>query len=118
MRRFAFLLVETIALPSVGLIFSNVSELLVKGITELSYRECTLKVNEMTGQSISAMGGLERDTGVGRKGLRGGASACGGPQEGGHTGRKGSSGFIRGSGPVRAFGEGRCSRIVKGKRVS
>ena len=32
------------------------AELLVKGITELSYRECATKVSEMTGQTISAMG--------------------------------------------------------------
>ena len=32
------------------------AELLVKGITELSYRECASKVSEMTGQAISAMG--------------------------------------------------------------
>ena len=32
------------------------AELLVKGITELSYRECTLQVSEMTRQTINAMG--------------------------------------------------------------
>lgn len=32
------------------------AELLVKGITELSYRECARQVSEMTGQTISAMG--------------------------------------------------------------
>lgn len=32
------------------------AELLVKGITELSYRECAKKVSGMTGQTISAMG--------------------------------------------------------------
>lgn len=32
------------------------AELPVKGITELSYRECAAKVSEMTGQTISAMG--------------------------------------------------------------
>ena len=32
------------------------ADLLVKGITELSYRECARQVSEMTGQTISAMG--------------------------------------------------------------
>lgn len=32
------------------------AELLVKGITEPSYRECASQVSEMTGQNISAMG--------------------------------------------------------------
>ena len=32
------------------------AELLVSGITEMSYRECAAKVSQMTGQSISAMG--------------------------------------------------------------
>lgn len=32
------------------------AELLVKGITQMSYRECAAKVSEMTGQAISAMG--------------------------------------------------------------
>ena len=31
------------------------AELLVKGITVLSYRECVRQVSEMTGQTISAM---------------------------------------------------------------
>ena len=39
-----------------GLISTNMEELQVKGITELSYRECAAKVSEMTGQTISAMG--------------------------------------------------------------
>lgn len=56
LRHYAYLLDETLQLPSVGLISSNMAELLVKGITELSYRECAAKVSEMTGQSISAMG--------------------------------------------------------------
>ncbi|HIW81646.1 MAG TPA: ISLre2 family transposase [Candidatus Acetatifactor stercoripullorum] len=55
-RRFVYLLDETLDLDHVGLISTNLSELLVKGITELSYRECALQVSEMTGQTISAMG--------------------------------------------------------------
>lgn len=55
-RRFVYLLDETLELANVGLISSNMAELLVKGITELSYRECAAKVSEMTGQTISAMG--------------------------------------------------------------
>lgn len=55
-RRFVYLLDETLDLDHVGLISTNLSELLVKGITELSYRECALQVSEKTGQTISAMG--------------------------------------------------------------
>lgn len=55
-RRFVYLLDETLELSNVGLISTNMAELLVKGITELSYRECASKVSEMTGQTISAMG--------------------------------------------------------------
>ena len=55
-RRFVYLLDETLELANVGLISSNMAELLVKGITELSYRECAAKVSEMTGQTISTMG--------------------------------------------------------------
>ena len=55
-RRFVYLLDETLELTNVGLISTNMAELLVKGITELSYRECASKVSEMTGQTISAMG--------------------------------------------------------------
>ena len=55
-RRFVYLLDETLELANVGLISSNMAELLVKGTTELSYRECAAKVSEMTGQTISAMG--------------------------------------------------------------
>ena len=53
---FAYLLDETLELDHVGLISTNMAELLVKGITELSYRECASQVSEMTGQTISAMG--------------------------------------------------------------
>lgn len=55
-RRFVYLLDETLQLENVGLVSANMAELLVKGITELSYRECAAKVSEMTGQGISAMG--------------------------------------------------------------
>lgn len=55
-KRFVYLLDETLELDHVGLISTNMAELLVKGITELSYRECATKVSEMTGQTISAMG--------------------------------------------------------------
>lgn len=55
-RHYVYLLDETLQLGSVGLISTNMAELLVKGITELSYRECAAKVSDMTGQSISAMG--------------------------------------------------------------
>ena len=55
-KRFAYLLDETLELDHVGLISTNMAELLVKGITELSYRECASQVSEMTGQTISAMG--------------------------------------------------------------
>lgn len=55
-RRFVYLLDETLQLENVGLVSTNMAELLVKGITELSYRACAAKASEMTGQSISAMG--------------------------------------------------------------
>lgn len=55
-KHYVYLLDETLELNRVGLISTNMSELLVKTITELSYRECAAKVSEMTGQSISAMG--------------------------------------------------------------
>lgn len=56
LKRFVYLLDETLELANVGLISTNMAELLVKGITELSYRECAAKIGEMTGQAISAMG--------------------------------------------------------------
>ena len=55
-RHYVYLLDETLQLDNIGLISTNMAELLVKGITELSYRECAAKVSEMTGQTISAMG--------------------------------------------------------------
>lgn len=55
-RHFVYLLDETLELNHVGLISTNLAELLVKGITEMSYRACAEKISEMTGQSISAMG--------------------------------------------------------------
>lgn len=56
LRHYVYLLDESLELESVGLISTNMAELLVKGVTELSYRECASKVSEMTGQGISAMG--------------------------------------------------------------
>lgn len=53
---FVYLLDESLQLEHIGLISTNMAELLVKGITELSYHECAEKVSEMTGQTISAMG--------------------------------------------------------------
>ena len=55
-KHFVYLLNETLDLDHVGLITTNMAELLVKGITELSYRECASQVSEMTGPTISAMG--------------------------------------------------------------
>ena len=55
-RHYVYLLDETLELDNIGLISTNMAELLVKGITELSYRECASKISEMTGQTISAMG--------------------------------------------------------------
>lgn len=55
-KHYVFLLDETLQLDNVGLISTNMAELLAKGIMEMSYRECAAKVSEMTGQSISAMG--------------------------------------------------------------
>lgn len=51
-----YLLDETLQPENVGLISANMAEVLVKGITELSYREYASKVSGMTGRSISAMG--------------------------------------------------------------
>lgn len=55
-KRFVYLLDEMLELDNVGLISTNMAELLVSGITEMSYRECAAKVSAMTGQTISAMG--------------------------------------------------------------
>ena len=55
-KRFVYLLDENLELDPVGLISTNMAELMVQGITELSYRECAAKISAMTGQSISAMG--------------------------------------------------------------
>lgn len=56
-RCFVYLLDETLELENVGLVPTNMKELLVKKeITELSYWECASKVSEMTGETISAMG--------------------------------------------------------------
>ncbi len=56
LRHYVYLLDEALQLDNIGLISTNMAEILVKGITELSYRECAAKVSGMTGQSISAMG--------------------------------------------------------------
>lgn len=66
-RHYVYLLDETLELDQVGLISTNMAELLVKGITELSYRECASKVSEMTGQTISAMGVWNVIQALGRK---------------------------------------------------
>lgn len=55
-KHYIYLLDETLQLGNVGLISTNMAELLVKGITQMSYRECAAKASEMTGQTISAMG--------------------------------------------------------------
>lgn len=55
-KRFVYLLDEMLELDNVGLISTNMAELLVSSITEMSYRECAAKVSQMTGQTISAMG--------------------------------------------------------------
>lgn len=66
-KRYVYLLDETLQADNVGLISTNMAELLVKGITELSYRECAEKVSEMTGQRISAMGVWNVIQALGRK---------------------------------------------------
>lgn len=55
-RQFVYLLDETLELGKTGLISTNLAQLFVKGITELSYRGCAEEVSELTGQTISAMG--------------------------------------------------------------
>lgn len=55
-HHYVYLLDETLELDNIGLISTNMAEVLVKGITELSYRECAAKASEMTGQRISGMG--------------------------------------------------------------
>lgn len=55
-KRYIYLLDETLELENIGMISTYLTEQLVAGITEMSYRECAKKVSEMTGQSISAMG--------------------------------------------------------------
>ena len=55
-KHFVYLLDEMLELEHVGFISTNMAELMVKSVTEMSYRECAAKVTEMTGQSISAMG--------------------------------------------------------------
>lgn len=55
-RHFVYLLDETLELENIGLISTNMAEMLVKGITEQSYRACAAQISETTGQTISAMG--------------------------------------------------------------
>lgn len=55
-KHFVYLLDETLELEQIGLISTNMAELLVKGVTEQSYRACAAQVSEATGQTISAMG--------------------------------------------------------------
>ena len=55
-KRFVYLLDETLELGRVGLVSTNLAQLLVKGITELSYRGCAEEASRLTGQTISAMG--------------------------------------------------------------
>lgn len=56
LKHFVFLLDETLELEHVGFISTNMAEFMVKAVTEMSYRQSTEKVSEMTGQTISAMG--------------------------------------------------------------
>ena len=46
-RHHVYLLDETLELENIGLICTNKAELLIKSITELSYRESTSKISEM-----------------------------------------------------------------------
>ena len=69
-RHYVYLLDESLQLSNMGLISTNMSELLVKGTTEPPYWECAAKVSEMTGQTISTMGGgMECHAGAWRKGM-------------------------------------------------
>lgn len=56
LKHYVFLLDETLELDRTGFISTNMAELMVKSVTEMSYRESAAKITEMTGQSISAMG--------------------------------------------------------------
>ncbi len=56
LKHFVFLLDETLELDHIGFISTNMAEIMVKAVTELSYRQSAEKVTEMTGQTISAMG--------------------------------------------------------------
>lgn len=51
-----FLLDETLELDHIGFLSTNMAEVMVKTVTEMSYRQSAEKVTEMTGQRISAMG--------------------------------------------------------------
>lgn len=56
LKHFVFLLDETLELNRIRFISTNMAELMVKSVTEMSYRESAAKVTEMTGLSISDMG--------------------------------------------------------------
>ena len=51
-----YLLDESLDLGTVGFVSMNLVEMMTKGITEASYRECARQISDTTGQSISAMG--------------------------------------------------------------
>lgn len=55
-KHYVYLLDENLELENIGFISTNMAELMVKSVTEMSYRESAAKVSEMTGQTISAMG--------------------------------------------------------------
>lgn len=56
LKSFVFLLDEDLALKKHGLVSPNMAEYMVSRISEMSYRECSKTVSELTGQSISPMG--------------------------------------------------------------
>ena len=67
-KHFVYLLDETLELEQIGLIYTNMAELLVKWITEQSYRACAAQVSEMTAVSythldVGRVCGLCRRTG-------------------------------------------------------
>ena len=55
-KRFVYLLDETLDLDHVGLISTNMAELLVKGLQNYLTENVPVRSSEMTGQTISAMG--------------------------------------------------------------
>ena len=56
LKRYAYLLDESLGLESIGLVSRNLAEHIVSNVTELSYRASAKNISEMTGQTISAMG--------------------------------------------------------------